>query len=60
MVSAARIARNGQAFAESRYSFDRVGRDLAEQIQRPMRAWPRPSALVRGWVRLRYGMQVPE
>jgi glycosyltransferase involved in cell wall biosynthesis len=57
---AARIARNGQAFAESRYSFDRVGRDLAEQIQRPMRAWPRPSALVRGWAKLRYGMQVPE
>ena len=57
---AARIARNGQAFAESRYSFDRVGRDLAEQIQRPMRTWPRPSALVRGWVKLRYGMQVPE
>ncbi|BBP57013.1 glycosyltransferase [Pseudomonas sp. St316] len=56
---AARIARNGQAFAESRYSFARVGRVLAEEIQREMRPWQAPSALTRGWVKLRYGMKVP-
>jgi len=57
---AARIARNGQAFAESRYCFARVGRALAEEIQRDMRPWKAPSALVRGWVKLRYGMKVPD
>jgi glycosyltransferase involved in cell wall biosynthesis len=56
---AARIARNGQAFAESRYSFARVGQALAEEIQRDMRPWQAPSAWTRGWVKLRYGMQVP-
>ncbi|KQW37300.1 MULTISPECIES: glycosyltransferase family protein [Pseudomonas] len=56
---AARIARNGQAFAESRYSFARVGRALAEEIQREMRPWQAPSAFTRGWVKLRYGMNVP-
>ncbi|MGN8274235.1 glycosyltransferase [Pseudomonas sp. SMV71] len=56
---AARIASNGQAFAESRYSFARVGRDLAAEIQRQMRPWQPPSALIRWWVKLRYGMQVP-
>ncbi|SDB44234.1 Glycosyl transferases group 1 [Pseudomonas sp. NFACC23-1] len=56
---AARIARNGQAFAESRYSFARVGRALAEEIQREMRPWQPPSAFVRVWVKLRYGMTVP-
>lgn len=56
---AARIARNGQAFAESRYSFARVGRVLAEEIQREMRPWQAPSVFTRGWVKLRYGMKVP-
>lgn len=56
---AARIAEEGQAFAEERYAFARVGRDLAEEIQRPMRPWQRPSALTRAWVKLRHGMQVP-
>jgi glycosyltransferase involved in cell wall biosynthesis len=56
---AARIARNGQAFAERRYSFARVGQALAEEIQRDMRPWQAPSALTRGWVKLRYGMKVP-
>jgi glycosyltransferase involved in cell wall biosynthesis len=57
---AARIARNGQAFAESRYSFAHVGRALADEIQREMRPWQTPSALIRLWVKLRYGMHVPE
>lgn len=56
---AARIAGEGQRFAEERYAFARVGRDLADEIQRPMRPWQRPSALTRGWVKLRHGMQVP-
>ncbi|WP_210642556.1 glycosyltransferase [Pseudomonas sp. Tri1] len=57
---AARIAHNGQAFAESRYSFARVGRALADEIQRDMRPWQAPSAFTRWWVKLRYGMKVPE
>lgn len=56
---AERIARNGQAFAESRYSFARVGRALATEIQREMRPWQPPSTFTRLWVKLRYGMQVP-
>ncbi|WP_392884920.1 glycosyltransferase [Pseudomonas migulae] len=56
----ARIASNGQAFAESQYSFDRVGRTLAAEIQREMRPWQPPSAFTRLWVKVRYGMQVPE
>ncbi|MCJ8205313.1 glycosyltransferase [Pseudomonas sp. RGM2987] len=56
---AARIASKGQAFAESRYSFARVGQDLAAEIQRQMRPWQPPSALIRWWVKLRHGMQVP-
>lgn len=56
----ARIASNGQAFAESQYSFARVGRTLAAEIQREMRPWQPPSLLTRLWVKLRYGMQVPE
>jgi glycosyltransferase involved in cell wall biosynthesis len=55
---AALIAANGQAFAEQRYAFARVGRDLAEQIQKPMSAWRKPSRLTRLWVKWRYGMQV--
>jgi glycosyltransferase involved in cell wall biosynthesis len=55
----ARIASNGQAFAESRYSFARVGRALATEIQREMRPWTPPSAFTRLWVKLRYGMKVP-
>ena len=54
-----RIARNGQAFAEDRYSFARVGRTLAAEIQREMRPWQPPSAFSRLWVKLRYGMKVP-
>jgi glycosyltransferase involved in cell wall biosynthesis len=56
---AGRIAANGQAFAEERYAFAWVGRDLAAEIQREMRPWLRPSALTRAWVKLRHGMQVP-
>ena len=56
----ARIASNGQAFAESQYSFARVGRALATEIQREMRPWQPPSAFTRFWVKLRYGMQVPQ
>jgi glycosyltransferase involved in cell wall biosynthesis len=55
-----RIAMNGQAFAQERYAFARVGRDLATEIQKDMRPWPSPSALTRAWVKLRYGMQVPQ
>ena len=57
---ARRIASNGQEFAESRYSFARVGRALASEIQRDMRPWQPPSMLTRLWVKLRYGMKVPE
>jgi glycosyltransferase involved in cell wall biosynthesis len=56
---AQRIASNGQAFAESRYSFARVGQALAEAIQREMRPWQPPSGFTRFWVKLRYGMKVP-
>lgn len=56
---AQRIASNGQAFAQSRYCFSRVGQDLAAEIQREMRPWQPPSAFTRFWVKLRYGMQVP-
>ena len=37
---AERIARAGQEFAEQRYAFSRIGRDLAAVIQAPMRPWP--------------------
>lgn len=57
---ASRIARSGQAFAVSQYSFARVGRDLAVEIQREMRPWQQPSALTRLWVKMRYGMKVLE
>lgn len=53
------IAANGQAFAASRYSFARVGRDLAAAIEAPMRAWSAPGWLTRQWVKLRYGLKVP-
>ncbi|MVV50927.1 glycosyltransferase family 1 protein [Pseudomonas sp. PB120] len=55
---AARIASNGQAFAESQYSFARVGRTLAEEIQREMRPWQPPSAFTRLWARIRHRMKV--
>lgn len=54
-----RIASSGQAFAESQYSFARVGRTLATEIQRDMRPWQPPSAFTRFWVKVRYGMKVP-
>ncbi|WP_242208840.1 MULTISPECIES: glycosyltransferase [unclassified Pseudomonas] len=56
---AERIARNGQEFAQSHYSFARVGQALATEIQREMRPWQPPSAFTRFWVKLRYGMKVP-
>lgn len=49
-----RIARNGQRFAEENYSFSRIGRVLAESIQRemsrfrPATHWVRFLARVRG------------
>jgi spore maturation protein CgeB len=57
---AEQIARNGQAFAEGRYSFARVGADLASSIQCEMRPWTPPSAVVRFWVKLRYGMKIAQ
>jgi glycosyltransferase involved in cell wall biosynthesis len=56
---AERIAANGQAFAQSRYSFARVGRDLAAAIEAPMRQWSVPGWLTQQWVKLRYGLKVP-
>ncbi|MCQ4287303.1 glycosyltransferase [Pseudomonas stutzeri] len=53
----ARIALAGQAFAVERYSFARVGRDLARTIAEPMRPWPGLSCWRRAWVRLRYGLK---
>lgn len=53
-----RIARAGQELAEQRYTFARVGRDLAKAIEQPMRPWPGLSFWQRSWVRLRYGMKV--
>ena len=55
-----RIASNGQAFAQEHYSFARVGYTLATEIQRDMRPWQPPSAFTRLWVKVRYGMKVPE
>lgn len=52
------IARNGQAFAQTRYSFTRVGRDLAAAIQADMRPWTPPGMIARLWAKLRYGMKV--
>jgi len=48
------IADEGQRFAEERYSFSRVGRDLALAIEAPMRCRPRMTTLQRLWLRLRY------
>ena len=56
---AQRIAMKGQEFAQSRYSFARVGQALATEIQREMRPWQPPSAFTQFWVKLRYGMKVP-
>jgi glycosyltransferase involved in cell wall biosynthesis len=53
-----RIARQGQAFAEQHYTFEQVGQALAREVERDMRPWSPPSALVRAWVRLRHGMTV--
>jgi spore maturation protein CgeB len=55
---ASRIANNGQAFAENQYSFARVGRALAVEIQREMRPWHPPSVLTRLWARLRHRIKV--
>lgn len=55
---ASRIASNGQAFAENQYSFARVGRALAVEIQREMRPWQPPSVLTRLWARLRHRIKV--
>lgn len=57
-AQAARIAANGQAFVRQYYGFSRVGQDLAEQIEKPMRPWPRPSVWIRTWVKWRFGMDV--
>jgi len=58
-VLAARIAENGQAFARDNYSFARVGRDLAAAIQAPMRRWQAPGPLTQWWVKMRFGLKVP-
>lgn len=57
-VLASRIASNGQAFAESQYSFARVGRTLAAEIQREMRPWQPPSVFTRLWAKIRHRMKV--
>jgi len=54
---AASIARAGQSFVEERYTFARVGKDLAEAIQEPLRPWQEPGALTRWWARVRYGFR---
>lgn len=55
--AAAQIALNGQEFALQRYSYPRVGHDLAQAIQQPMRPWKAPGVLVRWWLKVRYGMK---
>lgn len=55
---AARIARAGQAFVEQQYTFARVGRDLAEAIEQPMRPWPGVPTWHRLWMRLRHGIKI--
>ena len=52
------IARAGQIFVEQRYTFARVGHDLAKAIEQPMRPWPGVPGWLRLWVRLRYGLKV--
>ncbi|MEX5451838.1 glycosyltransferase family protein [Stutzerimonas stutzeri] len=53
-----RIARAGQAFARQRYTFARVGRDLAREVVEPMRPWPGLTFWQRAWVRIRYGLRI--
>jgi len=53
-----RIAREGKAFAESRYTFARIGRDLARAIEAPMRPWPGLSLWQKLWIRVRHGMKI--
>lgn len=53
-----RIAREGKAFAESRYTFAHIGRDLARAIEAPMRPWPGLTPWQKLWVRVRHGMKV--
>lgn len=55
---AARIAQAGEQFASERYTFARVGKDLARAIEAPMRAWPKVGPVARLWVRLRYNLKV--
>lgn len=54
---AQRIARAGQAFVEERYTFARVGKDLAAAIAEPMQGWSMPGASARLWARLRHGFR---
>lgn len=56
---AARIAHAGQTFVEERYTFARVGRDLAHAIQAQMEPWEVPGLAVRTWARLRFGFSLP-
>lgn len=53
---AASIARNGQCFAESCYSFARVGQYLAMHIQRDMQPWLPVPSWTRLWAGVRYGL----
>lgn len=57
-VLAERLAKAGQEFARQRYTFARVGQDLARAILEPMRPWPGLTSWRRAWVHLRYGMRV--
>lgn len=53
-----RIAQAGQELAEQRFSFARIGAQLAQEIQRPMRPWPGLTFGRRLWALIRYGMKV--
>ncbi len=55
---AQRIAQVGQAFVEERYTFARVGKDLAAAIAEPMQGWSMPGVLTRWWARMRFGFRV--
>lgn len=54
---AERIAQAGQALAEQYFSFSRVGRDLAQAVELPLRSWPGLSAWQRFCLRLRRGIR---
>ena len=48
-----RIAQNGQRLAETRYSFEELGRQIVKAMEPPLRPWPHPNWLTR--LRNRWG-----